>query len=152
MQGSEVSWMGKWGCGPFDNDSGADFSDELAAASEPDRIEMLRTALAEVAYRSNHIDAGRAEVAFAAAAVTARGLDGGEEFQPENLVSSEGVPLVPDDLMKLAREAVDRLLEGDNDVSDDWTAEGGVRKYNSMLRRLRSVLANEGATGQQGLW
>jgi hypothetical protein len=63
--------MSRWGCGPFDNDTAADFAGELDDAPKSKRIDMLYSALAAVSNCDSHIDASRAEVALAAGSALA---------------------------------------------------------------------------------
>jgi hypothetical protein len=74
--------MGKWGYKPFENDTAADFSGDLDEAPESERLELLWAALSAVVESDGHVDAGRAGVATAAAAVVARDFLAGNIFNP----------------------------------------------------------------------
>jgi hypothetical protein len=144
--------MGKWGHGPFDNDTAADFAGDLDDASQSERIEILRAALASVADDGGgHIEGGRAEIAIAAAALTVRRFEGGEEFQSKVCGPSNELPEIPKDLVPLALQAVSRLLVKDNDLWEDWSGEEGGEEWLAMLQRLRLVLSRE-STPQERLW
>jgi len=144
--------MGKWGYKPFENDTAADFSGDLDEAPESERLELLRAGLSAVAQSDGHVDAGRAEVAIAAAAVVARDLPGGEQFQSAVCGPTQSIPHVSSDFVTLAARAVDRLLEGDNDLSDDWSGEVEGERWNGSLRRLGRVLSGEQMDSPEKLW
>ncbi|MFJ2435290.1 DUF4259 domain-containing protein [Streptomyces anulatus] len=140
--------MGKWGYGPFDNDGAADFVDDLDAAPLSRRIQAIQAALASVAVDvSPHIDGGRAELAIAAAALTVRGVEGGDEFQSATWGPNGEIPQIPKELVALALEAISRLLVTSNDLRDDWGVEEGGAEWLAMLRRLKVVLDRESEAG-----
>jgi hypothetical protein len=144
--------MSSWDCGPFDNDTAADFAADLDGADESARLSMLRAALAAVDGREGHVDAPRAEVALAAAALVARGLAGGAEFQSRNYGPAKHLPPIPEDLIPIAADVVDRLLSGDNDVKEYWSESHEAGKWLATVRRLRAVLAGDSAYVMDPLW
>lgn len=144
--------MSKWGYKPFENDTAADFSGDLDEAPESERLELLRAALSAVAASDGHVDAGRAEVAIAAAAVVARGFPDGEQFQSAVCGPTQNIPPVSSDFVTLAARAVDRLLDGDNDLSDDWSGEAEGEHWNGTLQRLSRVLSGEQTDSPDKLW
>jgi hypothetical protein len=75
--------MSRWGWGLFDNDTAADFADDLDDAPESERVGMIHDALAAVGSCDSYLDGFRAQVALGAAALVARNLTGGEEFQSQ---------------------------------------------------------------------
>ena len=115
---------------------------------------MLQAALSSVPRSGGaHIDGGRAEVAIAAAAIAASNLVGGEEFQSEVWGPEGDMPPVPQDVIRLAAEVIDLLLNGDNDVKDDWSGDPGGAEWFAMMRRLHRVLAGgDSATPADQLW
>ncbi|MFJ3784534.1 DUF4259 domain-containing protein [Streptomyces sp. NPDC090093] len=140
--------MGKWGYGPFDNDGAADFAGDLDAIPLSRRIQTIRAALASVAGDgSPHIDGGRAELAIAAAALTVRGVEGGDEFQSATWGPNGEIPKIPKELAPLALEAISRLLATSNDLRDDWSVEEEGTEWLAMLRRLKAVLDRESNAG-----
>ncbi|MEU0382233.1 DUF4259 domain-containing protein [Streptomyces cyaneofuscatus] len=140
--------MGKWGYGPFDNDGAADFAGDLDATPLSRRIQTIRAALASVAGDgSPHIDGGRAELAIAAAALTVRGVEGGDEFQSATWGPNAKIPQIPKELAPLALEAISRLLATSNDLRDDWGVEEEGAEWLAMLRRLKAVLDRESNAG-----
>ncbi|MFJ9898500.1 DUF4259 domain-containing protein [Streptomyces sp. NPDC091280] len=144
--------MGKWGYKPFENDTAADFSGDLDEAHESERLGLLWAALSAVAASDGHVDAGRAEVAIAAAAVVARGFPDGEQFQSAVCGPMQSIPPVSSDFVTLAVRAVNRLLDGDNDLSDDWSGEPEGEHWNGNLRRLGRILSGEQEDSPEGLW
>ncbi|WP_078880565.1 DUF4259 domain-containing protein [Kitasatospora purpeofusca] len=140
--------MGKWGYGPFDNDGAADFAGDLDATPLPRRIYAIRAALASVAGDgSPHIDGGKAELAIAAAALTVRGVEGGDEFQSATWGPRGEIPQIPKELTLLALKAISRLLSTSNDLQDDWSVEEEGAEWLAMLRRLQALLDRESAAG-----
>lgn len=135
--------MSRWGCGPFDNDTAADFVGDLDDAPESERIGMIYEALAAVGSRDSYVDADRAEVALAAAALVARNLPGGEEFQSRYYGPANRIPPIPESLIPLAAEVVDCLRNGENDVKVDLSVSGKADKWFTATRRLRAVLAGD---------
>jgi uncharacterized protein DUF4259 len=133
--------MSRWGCGPFDNDTAADFVGDLDDAPESERIGMIYEALAAVGSRDSYVDGFRAQVALAAAGLIARNLPGGEEFQSRYYGPVNQIPPIPENLIPLAAEVVDCLLNGENDVKVDLRVSAEVDKWFAATRRLRAVLA-----------
>jgi hypothetical protein len=82
-------------------------------------------------------------VALAAAALVARNLPGGEDFQSRNYGPANRIPPIPENLIPLAVEVVDCLLNGENDVKEDLSVSGEVDKWFAATRRLRAVLAGD---------
>jgi hypothetical protein len=144
--------MSRWGHRPFDNDTAADFAGDLDDAPESERIGMLHAALAAVGNRDGHIDASHAEVALAAAALVARNLTGGDEFQSQNYGPRNQIPPIPESLTPLAVEVVDCLLYGESDVKDDWSVSGEADKWFTSTQRLRAVLAGDFPDAMDPLW
>jgi hypothetical protein len=137
----EHEFMSRWGCGPFDNDTAADFVGDLDDAPESERVGMIHDALVAVGSRDRYVDGDRAQVALAAAALVARDLPGGAEFQSRHYGPVNRIPPVPESLIPLAAEVVDCLLNGENDVKVDWIRSGEPDKWFAVTRRLRAVLA-----------
>ncbi|MGH7867288.1 MAG: DUF4259 domain-containing protein, partial [Candidatus Dormibacteraceae bacterium] len=135
--------MSSWGCGPFDNDTAADFAADLDEAPESARLGMLHTALTAVDTCGDYVDGARAEVALAAVALVARDLTGGAEFQSQHYGPANRLPPIPKDMISLAVEVVDRLLNGENDVKRYWSESSEVDNWFAAMRRLRTVLAGD---------
>ena len=139
--------MSRWDWGPFDNDTAADFADDLDDAPESERIGMIYDALAAVSSCHGYVDGFRAQVALAAAALVARNLTGGEEFQSQIYGPAKRIPAIPENLIPLAVEVVDCLLNGENDVKVDLSKSGKADKWFAATRRLRAVLVGDSPDG-----
>jgi hypothetical protein len=113
----------------------------LDDAPESERIGIIHAALTAVGSCDSHVDASRAEVALAAAALVARNLAGGDEFQSRNYGPVNQIPSMPEGLIPLATEVVDCLLNGENDVKEDCCGGDEAEKWFSIIRRLHTVLA-----------
>ncbi len=144
--------MSSWDCGPFDNDTAADFADDLDSAPESARLGMLHAALAAVGSCGGHVEGSRAEVAVAAAAVVARDLPGGGEFQSRHYGPQNRIPPIPANLISLAADVADCLANGENDVKDYWNESSEAAKWLAMMRRLRTVLAGDPSSTMGPLW
>jgi cell wall assembly regulator SMI1 len=128
-----LSLLSSWDCAPVDNDTAADFAADLDGAYESARLSMLRAALAT-------------------AALVARGLAGGADFQSRNYGPAKDLPPIPEDLIPIAADVVDRLLSGDNDVKEYWSESHEAGKWLAIVRRLRAVLAGDSAYVIDPLW
>jgi hypothetical protein len=116
--------VGVWGDGPFENDEAVDFAAELDNADPIQRELLIREALQKVVDADDEegisfADAARAVAAAAmvAATRTGRGIEPGEG--PTFLETDEVEPL-PDDLVELAREAMDRVIDEDSPWRSWW--------------------------------
>jgi Domain of unknown function (DUF4259) len=144
--------MSSWGCGPFDNDTAADFAADLDEAPEPARLGMLHAALTAVDTGGDYVDGARAEVALAAAALVAHDLKGGEEFQSQHYGPTSRLPPIPKDLISLAVDVVDRLINGENDVKRYWGESSEADNWFVTMRRLRAVLNGDPSSTMDPLW
>jgi len=70
---------------------------------------------------------------------------GGEEFQSEIYGPAKRIPPIPEDLVPLAAEIVDCLLNGENDLKVDLSASGKADEWFAAMRRLHAVLAARSA-------
>lgn len=144
--------MSSWGCGPFDNDTAADFAADLDEAPEPARIGMLHAALTAVDTAGDYVDGARAEMALAAVALVARDLNGGEEFQSPHYGPVSRLPPIPKDLISLAIDIVDCLVNGENDVKRYWSESSEADSWLTTMRRLRAVLDGDPSSNIDPLW
>lgn len=132
--------MGAWGTGPFENDDAGDWSYELGEggiAYIRDTLETITTAHAE-----DYLEAPYCSNAIAAAEVVAAMKGSGLKDLPEEVTSwLETKPKAPPDLVKLAREAVSRLIT-DSELKDVWDealpedAELWKASVDDLLKRL----------------
>ncbi|MFD7671947.1 DUF4259 domain-containing protein [Streptomyces anulatus] len=61
--------MGTWDIGPFDNDTAADFGDDLDEAAREERESIIRAVLKRAADPADYLDTSDGERAVAAAAL-----------------------------------------------------------------------------------
>ncbi len=138
--------MGTWDCGPFDNDTAADWCGDLDDANPGDRPTLIRAALARATDEDDYLDSDFACQAIAAAAILAAQLPGGQPigsaYAPEFL--REGGSLdVPEDLAALAVRAIDRIMADGSEWRDLWQDAAG-RDANAAfdtVHGLRTVLS-----------
>ncbi|MFI6008656.1 DUF4259 domain-containing protein [Streptomyces sp. NPDC051243] len=131
--------MGTWDVHPFDNDTAADFANDLDDATMAERESLIRRALLRAADNQDYLEAPEAEEAVAAAALVAARCSVGEPvsipYGPE-----EPIPTLPVELRPLAVEALERVLADESELSDLWgQSEGGV-DWRVGIGRLRQVL------------
>ncbi|MFC8011007.1 DUF4259 domain-containing protein [Streptomyces cinereoruber] len=129
--------MGTWGVGPFDNDTAADFCDDLDEAAAGEREGLVRGILTRVIDTAGDLEAPESEQAVAAAALVAAQCSGGEPADP---VYGPEEPL-PDltGLRDLALQALDRVMTDPSELMDLW-AESDGGPWRATIRRLRGVL------------
>ncbi|GAA2632133.1 DUF4259 domain-containing protein [Actinomadura fulvescens] len=137
--------MGAWDVGPFENDSAADFCNELDDLSEHDRPAAIREALRFAVQEAGYLDVDDGSAAVAAAAIVAAQSPGGQPigsaYGPE-----QPVPALPHDLRPLAVQALDRVTAENSELAGLWgegEGEGNewAGKWKEEIRRLREVLA-----------
>lgn len=131
--------MGTWDVHPFDNDTAADFANDLDDAPMAERESLIRRALLRAVDSQDYLEAPEAEEAVAAAALVAAQCSGGEPvsipYGPD-----EPIPTLPVELRPLAVEALERVLAEESELSDLWGgSEGGV-DWRAGIDRLRQVL------------
>jgi hypothetical protein len=68
--------MGTWDVGPFDNDTAADFCDDLDEAAAGEREGIVRSALTRVIDTMDYLEAPESEVAVTAASSSRRSVPG----------------------------------------------------------------------------
>ncbi|MFG2960911.1 DUF4259 domain-containing protein [Streptomyces sp. NPDC048291] len=129
--------MGTWDVGPFDNDTAADFCDDLDEAAAGEREGIVRGILTRVIDTAGDLEAPESEQAVAAAALVAAQCSGGEPADP---VYGPEEPL-PDltGLRDLALQALDRVMTDPSELMDLW-AESDGGPWRATIRRLRGVL------------
>jgi hypothetical protein len=135
--------MGAWDIGPFDNDTAADFANDLDDAAEHERIPLMRRALDAVIACDGYLDSDFGVEALAAAAIVARDLPGGQDFTSDAYGPDEPIPPIPADLYPLAVRAIDRILGEDSEIRQLWLEgdETGDGLWLASTRRLRDILA-----------
>lgn len=144
--------MGTWDAGPFDNDSAADFADDLDSAPEHARIALIRDALTAAVGNDTYLDLDEGAPAVAAAALVACRLPGGEQFAPNGYGPKAPVPTLPLALVPLAISAVDRVLAADSELASLWSEDIRAQKpWHTSMLQLKSVLLNATADGMDPL-
>ncbi|KAA2260976.1 DUF4259 domain-containing protein [Solihabitans fulvus] len=137
--------MGAWGSGPFDNDSAADWSNELDDAEPEQRPTLIHDTLAEAVNEDDDLDIDVACAAIAAAAIVAAHRPGGPVVQsayaPDFLASGELLDL-PDEYADLALRALDRVFQEDSEWLNLWEEGGGLAEVTEALAPLRAALAS----------
>ncbi len=122
--------MGAWDSGPFENDDGAEFVEQLCAAPNWGTV---REAL-QLALRPDYLEAQLASEAVAAAAVVAAAYSGDRSLAPaagKGLMSLLGP--APVELRVLAAEALPRIAER-SELAELWSEseDGGLRWIESL--------------------
>ncbi|MER5618460.1 DUF4259 domain-containing protein [Streptomyces sp. NPDC002215] len=131
--------MGTWDIGPFDNDTAADFADDLDRAAVEVREPMIRRVLKRAADPADCLDAPDAERAVAAAAlVVAQHPDRGPSCS--NYGPSEPLPEFPADLRTLAVDALDQVVAELSELAELWGEAANGPKWHQEITRLRDVL------------
>ncbi|MEV5913423.1 DUF4259 domain-containing protein [Streptomyces chartreusis] len=131
--------MGTWDIGPFENDTAADFANDLDDAAEGERETLIRRVLMRSADNQDYLEAPYAEEAVAAAALIAAQCPGGEPVSPHH-GPDEPVPSLPTDLSRLAVEALDRVLSDESELSELWGEAEDGRRWRDSIRQMRQVL------------
>lgn len=128
--------MGTWGIGPFDNDTAADFADQLDDAKPSDREARVRAVFIRQAGAS--LRPGEFELVVAAAALVAAQCPGG---RPVDASSGPRQPLpgFSKDLCPLAAEALDRVLAEEWSLPD-WRDPADARHWVRSIKALQRVL------------
>ncbi|MFI9807417.1 DUF4259 domain-containing protein [Streptomyces sp. NPDC052301] len=129
--------MGTWGTGPFDNDTAADWCNDLDDAAPAGRAGIVRGTLARVAAGEGYLEAPEADEAVAAAALVAAQCPGGEPPEPSY---GPEQPL-PDltGLRPLALEALDRVMSEPSELLELWAGSDGA-SWRAGVERMRRTL------------
>ena len=133
--------MGTWDSGPFGNDTAADFANDLDDAAVEEREALIRRVLTRAVDDQGYLEAPEAEQAVAAAALVAAQCPGGEPVSPY-YGPEEPVPGLPDDVRRLAVEALDRVVAEKSELAELWGEEGDGGSWRSGVGRLRRVLGS----------
>lgn len=134
--------MGTWGTGWFENDAAADFLGDIEAVAPAGRSALLLHRLRAVADGNDDDEGPDADEALAAAALIAiaGGADAGT-LAP-NVELPSGLPSPDASLLALARAAVTRLAQPqDNEWLELWAEAGQQKLALSRLAALQEQLA-----------
>ena len=145
--------MGTWDAEPFDNDSAADFANDLDDAPEHQRVAMIRAALTAAVENDAYLDLDEGAPAVAAAALVGHRLPGGEQFAPNGYGPEAPVPDLPPDLIPLAISAVERVLGKDSELAALWAEDmRAQRPWHTSMQQLKSVLLSGATNGMDPLF
>ncbi|THA57788.1 DUF4259 domain-containing protein [Streptomyces sp. A0958] len=108
--------MGTWDIGPFDNDTAADFADELDEAALEEREAMIRGVLKRAAGPADFLSVSASERAVGAAALVAAQHPDGDPAC-SNYGPSEPLPELPPDLRMLAVDALDQVVSNRSELA-----------------------------------
>ena len=145
--------MGTWDAGPFDNDSAADFANNLDDTPEHGRVALIRAILTATAENDTHLDLDEGAPAVAAAALVAYRLPGGEQFAPNGYGPEAAVPVLPADVVPLAIRAIERVLAANSELASLWSEDmRAQRPWHTSMQQLKSVLLNATTDGMDPLF
>lgn len=131
--------MGTWGHGPFDNDTAADWGNDLDDLPAAERPTAVRAALERALAEDGYLDGDYGTEAVAAAAVVASQCSGGPSLEPP-YAPEEPVPPLPDDLPPLALRALNRVCAPDSELAELWSDGVEPNLWLAELERLRVAL------------
>lgn len=132
--------MDIWGTGPFENEAGAAFADEVVQDGAFALAEAFDVALDP---DTDFLAAEEGHRTLAAAEILAAALDG----DTQNIVSArlrawvqeaDRADLLP--LRDVARDAVDRVVGPDSEVPDLWADSAEADEWTSAAQTLRARL------------
>ncbi|MFJ4715257.1 DUF4259 domain-containing protein [Streptomyces sp. NPDC088785] len=131
--------MGTWDIGPFDNDTAADFADELDEAALEEREAMIRGVLKRAAGPTDFLEIYDGERAVGAAALVVAQHPDGDPACP-NYGPSEPLPELPKDLQMLAVDALDQVVSHRSELAEQWAQAANWPQWRQDITRLRNVL------------
>ncbi len=136
--------MGTWGSGPFENDDAADFADDLDDADPAEREVLIRAALQRAVDAEDYLEVGDAARAVAAAAVVGAtrtpGMPMDDDQDGPEFLQTGDLPPLPDDLVELAREALDRVAADDSEWRELWEESDALGEAVAVLDEVRTGL------------
>ncbi|MFF7972164.1 DUF4259 domain-containing protein [Streptomyces sp. NPDC007905] len=147
--GTNGDGHGTWATGAFDNDTAADWCDDLDDAAADEREATVRDALVRVIDSADgddtYLEAPDAEEAVARAALVAAQCPGGEaahpHYGPEQPLP--GLTALP----PLALQALDRVMSEPSELRELWEGPGGG-PWRAGIARMRGTLL-QGPPGEQ---
>lgn len=130
--------MSGWAPGPFDNDDGLDFIDDLAEAPA---WRTVVQALDYVTKQAGYLEAPEGAIAVAAAAIVAASV-GDETVLPDNrreLKAALGAP--PDGAVALARSALARAVAPASELDELWQEGDDHDAWLTQIAALQAILS-----------
>ena len=145
--------MGTWDAGPFDNDSAADFANDIDDAPEDQRVAVIRAELLAAVENDAYLDLDEGAPAVAAAALVAHRLPGGAQFTPNGYGHEVPIPDLPPSFVPLAISAVERVLGDRSELAALWSEDmRAQRQWHTSMQQLKSVLLNAITDGMNPLF
>lgn len=130
--------MSAWAHGPFDNDDGLDFIDDLAEAPS---WRTVVQALDYVTKQAGYLEAPEGAIAVAAAAIVAASV-GEILILPDNhreLKAALGAP--PEGTASLARKALARVVAPASELDELWQEGDDHDAWLTQIAALQSTLS-----------
>ncbi len=135
--------MGTWDTGPFDNDTAADWCDQLEEAEPAQRAQLVEAALTAVLHETGYLDSDLAAEAIAATAIVASQRPGGPPLEsgyaPDFLMDGGTLPL-PEHLAGSALRALYRIQSADSQWRQLWEQSDNLDEAVAALAALRAAL------------
>lgn len=140
--------MGAWSEGVFGNDSAEDWLDEFLIDPE---LDVIREAISAVTSGDDSIEADEANACLAACEVLAR-ISGHPSRQPvgtEELDEwiQENPQSVPEELLRLAIESIDKILGPNSELRELWEDEDQGEDWTAAVVDLKQRVAASSSTG-----
>lgn len=140
--------MGVWSTGVLGNDSAEDWLDEFLIDPE---LEVIEEAISAVTSGNDYIEADEASACLAACEVLAR-INGHPPSQPvgtEELDEwiQENPQSVPEELLRLAIESIDKILGPNSELRELWEDEDQGEDWTAALIDLKQRVAASSSTG-----
>lgn len=132
--------MNVWGTGPFENEVGAAFAQEVVQDGTPALAEAFDVALDP---DTDFLAAEEGHRTLAAAEILAAVLTGetGEITDAAlRAWAAEADPADLEDLRDTAREALARVLAPDSELPDLWESDGEAEEWRAGVERLQGLL------------
>ena len=134
--------MGAWGCDTFDNDTACDWSYGLETC---DDLSLLQESLQRVLEcGAEYLDSDEASEALAACETIARlrgqfGVRNAYTEPVDQWVTSHS-HLTTDDILPLARRALDRIVGEDSELVELWQESESFADWQASIQNLRARL------------
>jgi hypothetical protein len=129
---------GAWGCGSFENDDALDWVEN---SLKPGGQRAVEATLAGVAKGSGYLQAPDASAAVAACEVLAAAQGRPTSDLPPAVaaLAKKLSPKPPEPVRKNARDALDRILGRDSELSELWKdAKGDFEKWKKLIADLKA--------------
>ncbi|MFB8070173.1 DUF4259 domain-containing protein [Streptomyces californicus] len=133
--------MGTWDVGPFDNDTAADFADDLDEAAPDEREAMIRGVLKRAAGPADVLGVSDGERAVGAAALVVAQHPGGDPAcSTYGYGPSQPLPELSADLRMLAVAALDHVVSHRSELAELWDEAANWSTWRQNITGLRNAL------------